>query len=39
MQSIDLIETHAYGTSEDLIKKKEKTKSGNIIGQCKNTQH
>ena len=39
MQLIDLIETYAYGTSEDLIKKKEKTKRGNIIGQHKNIQH
>ena len=34
MQSIDLIETYAYGTSKDLICKKEKIKR-NIIKQHK----
>ena len=36
MQSIDLIETYAYGTSKDLICNKEKTKRNNIIKQYKN---
>ena len=37
MQSIDLIETYAYGTRKDLICKKEKIKR-NIIKQYKNVQ-
>ena len=38
MQSIDLIKTYAYGTSKDLIWKKEKNfKYDNIIG-YKNVQ-
>ena len=36
MQSIDSIETYAYGTSKDLICKKEKNKCNNIIKQFKN---
>ena len=36
MQSIDSIETYAYGTSNDLICKKEKTKVNKIIKQYKN---
>ena len=36
MRSIDLIETYAYGTSKDLIYKKEKIKRENIIKQYKN---
>ena len=36
MQSIDSIETHAYGMSKDLICKKEKIKRNNIIQQYKN---
>ena len=36
MQSIDSIETYAYGTSKDLICKKEKTKVNKIIKQYKN---
>ena len=36
MQSIDLIETYAHGTSKDLICKKEKSKRNNIIKQYKN---
>ena len=36
MQSVDSIETYAYGTSKDLICKKEKTKSNNMIKQNKN---
>ena len=36
MQSIDSIETYAYGTSKDLISKKEKTKVNKIIKLCKN---
>ena len=35
MQLIDLIETYAYGTSKDLICKKEKIKRNNIIKQYK----
>ena len=35
MQSIDSIETYAYGTSKDLIFKKEKIKRNNIIKQYK----
>ena len=31
MQSIDLIETYAYGTSKDLVSKKEEIKCNNII--------
>ena len=34
-KSIDLIETHAYGTSIDLIWKKGETKCNNMIEQCK----
>ena len=36
MQSIDSIETYAYGTSKDLICKKEKIKLNNVIKQYKN---
>ena len=36
MQSIDSIETYAYGTIKDLICKKEKIKRNNIIKQYKN---
>ena len=36
IQSIDSIETYAYGTSKDLIRKKEKIKFNNIIKQYKN---
>ena len=36
MQSIDSIETHAYGTSKDIICKKEKSKSNVIIKEYKN---
>ena len=36
MQSIDLIETYAYGTSKNLIWKKEKIERNNIIGQYEN---
>ena len=31
MQSTDSIETYAYGTSKDLVRKKEKIKCNNII--------
>ena len=31
MQSIDSIETHAYGTSQDLVSKKEEIKCNKII--------
>ena len=33
MQSIDFIETYAYGMSKDLICKKEKIKHNNILKQ------
>ena len=36
MQSIDIIETFAYGTSKDLIWKKENIKRGNTIEQNEN---
>ena len=36
IQSTDLIETHAYLTSKNLICKKEETKCNNIINQYKN---
>ena len=36
MQSIDSIETYAYGMSKDLICTKEKIKCNNIIKQYKN---
>ena len=36
MQSIDSIERYAYGTSKDLIYKKEKIKRNNMIKQYKN---
>ena len=35
IKSIDLLETYANRTSKDLIRKKGKTKSNNIIKQCK----
>ena len=35
MQSIDLIETYAYGTSKVLITEKEESKCSNIIKQYK----
>ena len=35
IQSIDSIETDAYGTSKDLICKKEKIKCNNITKWCK----
>ena len=35
MQSIDLIETYAYGTVKDLISDKEDIKCNNIIKQYK----
>ena len=36
MQSIDLIETYAYGMSKDLVSEKEVIKCNNIIKQYKN---
>ena len=33
MQSIDLIETYAYGTNKDLASEKQKIKCNNIIKQ------
>ena len=36
IQSIDSIETHIYGTSKDLVCKKEEIKCNIIIKQCKN---
>ena len=35
IQSIDPVEAYAYGTRKDLIYKKQKTNSNNIIKQCK----
>ena len=35
MQSIDSIETHAYGTSRDLVSDKEEIKCSNIIKRYK----
>ena len=35
IQSIDLIETYANGTSKDLVYTKEKIKYNNTIKQCK----
>ena len=36
MQSIDSIETYAYGTSIDLVSEKEEIKCNNILKQYKN---
>ena len=36
MQSIDSIETYAYGTSKGLAREKKKIKCNNIIKQYKN---
>ena len=36
IRPIDLIETYAYGTSKDLVRKKEEIKCNNIIKQYKN---
>ena len=36
MQSNDLIETYAYGTSKDLLNEKEEIKCNKIIKQYKN---
>ena len=36
MQSIDLIETQAYGTYKNLVSEKEKIKCNNIIKRYKN---
>ena len=36
MQSIDLIETYAYGMSKDLVRKKEEIKCNNVIKRSKN---
>ena len=38
MQSIDSIETYAYGMNKELVCKKEKIKYNNIIIQYKNVQ-
>ena len=38
MQSIDLTETYAYGTSKDLTWKEEKIKRDNVIGEYENVQ-
>ena len=35
MQSIDSMETYAYGTSKDLVSDKEEIKCNNIIKRCK----
>ena len=36
MQSVDSIETHAYGRSKNLVSKKEEIKCNNKIKQYKN---
>ena len=36
MQSVNSIETYAYGTSKDLVNEKEVIKCNNIIKQIKN---
>ena len=36
MQSIDSVETYAYGTSKDLVSEKEVIKCNNIIKRYKN---
>ena len=36
MQSIESIETYAYGSSKDLVSEKEEIKCNNIIKRCKN---
>ena len=36
MQSIDLIETYAFGMSKDLVRKKEEIKCNNVIKRSKN---
>ena len=36
MESIDSIESYAYGTSKDLVSDKEEIKGSNIIKQYKN---
>ena len=36
MQSIDSIETYGYGTSKDLVSKKEEIECNNLIKQYKN---
>ena len=36
MQSIDSIETYAYGTNKDLVSEKEEIKCNNIIKQYRN---
>ena len=36
MESIDSIETYAYGTKKDLVSEKEEIKCSNIIKRCKN---
>ena len=35
IQSIDSVETYAFGTSKDLLCKREKTKYNNTIKKCK----
>ena len=35
IQSLDSIETYAYGTSRDLVSKKEEIKYNNKLKQCK----
>ena len=35
MQTIDSIETYAYGTNEEIVHKKEEIKSINVRKQCK----
>ena len=36
MQSIDLMKTHSYGTSIDLVSEKEEIRYSNIKNRCKN---
>ena len=36
MQSIDSLETYAYGTSKDVVSEKEEIKCNNIIERYKN---
>ena len=36
MQSLDSIETYAYGTNKDPVSEKEDIKCNNIIKPCKN---
>ena len=35
-QSVNSVETYAYGINKDLLRKKEEIKCNNIVKQCKN---